>query len=122
MKMIKQRLMGLGLVAISALVVLMASGGTTPEDQDATAAVLIGPLGLYMMFTKDYVLYDGEPLEEEPEEGPDPWAPSSETGALPHPLYPIIESPFYESLHREETRTSQGKESSRPRASSRGRT
>ena len=122
MKMIKQRLMGLGLVAISALVVLMASGGTTPEDQDATAAVLIGPLGLYMMFTKTYILYDGEPVEEEPEEEPDPWAPSSETGALPHPLYPFIESPFYEQLYREETRTRQGKESSRPRASSRGRT
>ena len=53
MKMIKQRLMGLGLVAISALVVLMASGGTTPEDQDATAAVLIGPLGLCCSFRFD---------------------------------------------------------------------
>lgn len=122
MKMIKQRLMGLGLVAISALVVVLASGGVSPEDQDATAAVLIGPLGLYMMFTKDYVLYDGDPIEEEPEEEPDPWAPSSESGALPHPLYPFIESPFYESLYREETATWQERESSRPRASSRGRT
>lgn len=64
MKMIKQRLMGLALVAISAFVVVLASGGTTPEDQDATAAVLIGPLGLYMIFTKQYILYDGEPLED----------------------------------------------------------
>ena len=64
MKMRKQRLMGLALVAIAALVVVLASTGETPEDRDATAALLIGPLGVYMMATKEYVLYDGD---EEPE-------------------------------------------------------
>lgn len=65
MKMRKQRLMGLALIAIAALVVALASTGETVEDRDATAAVMIGPLGLYMMFTKEYVLYDGEPAEPE---------------------------------------------------------
>lgn len=71
MKMRKQRLMGVALVAIAAFVVLMASTGKTPEDRDATAALLVGPLGLYMVFTKEYVLYDGadqEPAEDEQDE------------------------------------------------------
>lgn len=46
MKMRKQRLIGFGLVLIAVLVTVMASmGGPSPEDQDATAAVLIGPPG-----------------------------------------------------------------------------
>lgn len=109
MKMRRQRLMGLALVAISVLIVLLASSGTTPEDQDATAAVLIAPLGLYMIFTKNYVLYDGELIEKAPEAKPDPWAPSSPTGELPHPLY-SFKSPFYEQLREKETTTWQEKE------------
>ena len=66
MKMRKQRFMGVILVAIAALVVLLASTGRTDEDRDATAALFIGPLGLYMVFTKEYVLYDGE--DQEPAE------------------------------------------------------
>lgn len=38
----------------------MARGGKTPEDSDATAAFLTGPLGLYMLLSKTYILYDGE--------------------------------------------------------------
>jgi len=96
MKMIKQRLMGVTLVLIAGAVVALASTGTTPEDQDATAAVLIGPLGLYMIFTREYVLYDGEPLAEDerhharkPHRKPelDPWAPTS-PGAAIDPLFP----------------------------------
>lgn len=122
MKMIKQRLIGFVLVLIAVLVVVMAStGGPSPEDQDATTAVLIAPLGLWMMFTKSYVLYDGEPVEtQEPKEEPDPWAPSSPTAILPHPLYPF-ESPFYEQLYREEKTPCQEKESSKPRKSRAGR-
>ena len=47
-------------MAISVLVVLLTSSGTTPEDQDAAAAVLLAPLGIYMMVTRTYILYDGE--------------------------------------------------------------
>lgn len=68
MKMTKQRLMGFALVVISVLVLLLASTGETPEDRDATAMLLTLPLGVYMMVTKQYVLYDGEgPVEEEDE-------------------------------------------------------
>ena len=66
MKMRKQRCMGLVLVLLSLLVVKMASTGTTPEDSDATVAVLLGPLGIYMMVTKKYILYDGEEANSEP--------------------------------------------------------
>ena len=43
MKMRKQRLMGVGLLAISWLVLLLACTGESPEDQDATAALLVLP-------------------------------------------------------------------------------
>lgn len=123
MNMRKQRLAGVALIVIAWLVLLLAcNGGDSPEDSDATAALLVCPLGLYMLFSKNYVLYDGEPIEEqEPGTKPDPWAPSSPTAILPHPLYPF-ESPFYEQLYREETTPRQGKESSKPQPSKHGRT
>lgn len=64
MKMRKQRLMGLAMLAITALILVMARGGKTPEDSDATAALLTGPLGLYMLLSKTYILYE----DKEPEE------------------------------------------------------
>ena len=64
MKMRKQRLMGLAMLAITALILVMARDGKTPEDSDATAALLTGPLGLYMLLSKTYILYDGEEPEE----------------------------------------------------------
>lgn len=57
MNMRKQRIMGAVLVVIALAVIGLASTGATPEDRDATAALLIGPLGLYMMLTKNYILY-----------------------------------------------------------------
>ena len=71
MKMTKQRLMGFALVAISVLLLLLASTGETLEERDATAVlIMILPLGLYMTATKNYMLYDGEEpvIEEEDEE------------------------------------------------------
>ena len=67
MKMTKQRLMGFALVAISILLLLLASTGETLEERDATAVlIIILPLGLYMTVTKNYMLYDGEdPVIEE---------------------------------------------------------
>jgi hypothetical protein len=58
MKMRKQRLMGAGLVVITWLLLLLACTGTTPEEQDATAALLTFPIGLYMLYSDTYVLYD----------------------------------------------------------------
>lgn len=64
MKMRKQRHMGLVMLAVTAVILVMARGGKTPEDSDATAALLTGPLGLYMLLSKTYILYDGEEPEE----------------------------------------------------------
>ena len=59
MKMRKQRLMGVLLVALSWATLLIAGTGRTVEEQDATGAVLTLPLGLYMIYTETYVLYEG---------------------------------------------------------------
>lgn len=96
MKMRKQRLMGVGLIVISWLVLLLAcTESESPEDNDATAVLLVAPLGLYMLYSDTYLLYDGEPrgrARDRPEA--DPWAPSLPEVVLPSPLYPY-ESPFY---------------------------
>ena len=56
-KRTEQRLMGIGLLLICAVVLWLCSTGTTPEDQDATVVVLLAPLGLWMLFTKEIVIY-----------------------------------------------------------------
>lgn len=56
-KRTEQRLMGVGLLLICAFVLWLCSIGTTPEDQDATVVVLLAPLGLWMLFTKEIVIY-----------------------------------------------------------------
>lgn len=56
-KRTEQRLMGIGLLLICAFVLWMCSTGVTPEDRDATAVVLLAPLGLWMLFTKENVIY-----------------------------------------------------------------
>ena len=56
-KRIEQKLMGIGLLLICLFVLWMCSTGATPEDRDATALVLLAPLGLWMLFTKDIVIY-----------------------------------------------------------------
>lgn len=71
MKMIKQRLMGVGFIAIAWFVLLLAYGGASPEDQDATATLLVGPLGLYLLYSDTYLLYDGEP-ERRARDSPEP--------------------------------------------------
>ena len=55
--MVEQKLMGLGLLVVCAFVLWLCSTGTTPEDQDATVVVLLAPLGLWMLFTKEIVIY-----------------------------------------------------------------
>lgn len=56
-KRTEQKLMGLALLAICGVVLWLCSTGTTLEDQDATAVVLLAPLGLWMLFTKEIVIY-----------------------------------------------------------------
>lgn len=56
-KLMEQKLMALGLLACCLAMLWLCSTGTTPEDQDATAVVLLAPLGLWMLFTKEVVIY-----------------------------------------------------------------
>lgn len=53
---IQQRAMGLCLLAISGLMLWLASSGTTPEQRDATALLFTIPLGLYLLTTKHLVI------------------------------------------------------------------
>lgn len=55
-KMIKQKLMGLGVLACCALALWLCSTGVTLEDRDATAVVLLVPLGLYIVFSREIVI------------------------------------------------------------------
>lgn len=55
-KVVAQKLMGIALIAIRALMFWLASTGVTPEEKDCTAVLLIAPIGLYMLFSKQIVI------------------------------------------------------------------
>ena len=50
---LKQKLCGLALVLIGVIIPFLLDG-------DVTVSVLIVPLGLYAIFTKEYILYERE--------------------------------------------------------------
>lgn len=52
-----QKLYGLALIAMSAIMLYIASQGVTVEDRDATAVLLTAPLGLYLLFTRKIAIY-----------------------------------------------------------------
>lgn len=54
-KVVEQKLMGIALIAICALMFWLASTGVTPEEKDCTAVLLIAPIGLYL-FSKQIVI------------------------------------------------------------------
>lgn len=56
-KRTEQKLMAIGLLLICAAVLWLCSTGVTLEDQDTTAVVLLAPLGLWMLLTKEIVIY-----------------------------------------------------------------
>ena len=65
MKMRKQKRIGLSLIGISAaLLMLVSTPGSTPEDCDATAVLLTLPLGVYMTVNQNYILFYSDPAEE----------------------------------------------------------
>ncbi len=53
----EQRLMGLVLLILCGVILWVCSTGKTVEDQDAGAVFLLAPMGLYMLFTRDIVIY-----------------------------------------------------------------
>lgn len=57
MKMRKQRMIGLALVTVSWVLLALILGVETPEERDVTVVLLTLPLGVYMLFTEEYILY-----------------------------------------------------------------
>lgn len=47
-----QKLVGVGLLLISLLIVFAALSGTNDADRDATPILLLAPLGAFLIFTK----------------------------------------------------------------------
>jgi len=56
-KMMGQRLIGLALLACCVLVLWLCHRSTVPTERDATVVLLMAPLALYMLFTKELVIY-----------------------------------------------------------------
>lgn len=54
--MIRQKLMGLAILALCALLLWVCSTGVTPEDRDGTAVLILAPMGFYLIFSKDVVI------------------------------------------------------------------
>lgn len=54
--LIKQKLMGLVLIVISALIFVMASTGRTVEERDCTAVLFFLPLGIALLFSKQILI------------------------------------------------------------------
>lgn len=55
---VKQKLMGIALLAISAAIIYMAFKGNSMVDRDITAIIITAPMGLYLLFTKEIVISD----------------------------------------------------------------
>lgn len=51
-KILMQKLMGIGMLGISAIVIIIAMHGNTPEDSDATPVLLFIPIGLSLLFSR----------------------------------------------------------------------
>ena len=56
-KMLEQKLMGIGMILVSLVVIYMAATAIVPGDSDATAAVIFLPIGLYLMLSRKVVIY-----------------------------------------------------------------
>ena len=56
-KLTEQRLTGLALLILCVGMVWMCATGETTTDRDATAALLLAPLGLWILLTKKIVIY-----------------------------------------------------------------
>lgn len=52
-KRLMQKLIGIGMLGISAIVIIMAMYGKTPEDSDVTPVLIFIPIGLSLLFSKE---------------------------------------------------------------------
>ena len=53
---LKQRLCGVFLILLAVVFLLLAWSAPTVEDRDATAVLLVLPLGFYLLLTKKSVI------------------------------------------------------------------
>lgn len=56
-KLREQRLIGLAVLVCCAAMFWLCSTGRTLGDRDATAVLLLVPLGLWMLVTKEIIIY-----------------------------------------------------------------
>lgn len=56
-RLLEQRLIAVGLLAMCLLLLLVCTAGPEPEDRDVTAAVMLAPLALWMLFSKEILIY-----------------------------------------------------------------
>ena len=56
-KLLEQKLYGMLMIAMSIVVLCIASHGKTFMDRDATAVLIFAPLGFYLLFTRKVVIY-----------------------------------------------------------------
>lgn len=56
--LLKQKIMGIVLIIMTVAIFMVARTGTTPMDQDCTFALITGPLGLYLLVTKNIIIVD----------------------------------------------------------------
>lgn len=57
-KLFIQKLMGLGILAISVFVIWLAANGETVEERDITPVLFMIPLGISLLFSKEILLLD----------------------------------------------------------------
>ena len=55
-KFYRQKLIGVLLIVIAVIMVQMCSSAQTLEQADCARAVLVAPLGLYLLFTRHIVI------------------------------------------------------------------
>lgn len=53
----RQKLYGLFFVVLSIVICVVCSFGQTAEDCDATVILLLFPMGLYLLFSKEICIY-----------------------------------------------------------------
>lgn len=56
-RLAKQKLIGVVMLLITAVIIWLASTGISVEDRDATAILVTLPLGVYLLLTKRIVIY-----------------------------------------------------------------
>lgn len=55
-KLRQQKMMGIGMLIITLVIFMMAASATNFVDQDVTAALITGPMGIWMLLSKEVLL------------------------------------------------------------------